>query len=58
MHLWIYIFGSPHEAKNYTCSLSVNGKDGNKYTYYGYVKPLGLELKLPRIQVMKMKSEQ
>jgi hypothetical protein len=40
LHFWIYIFGSPHETKNYTCTLSVNGKDGNKYTYYGHVKPL------------------
>jgi hypothetical protein len=40
MHIWVYIVGSPHEAKNYTCTLSVNGKDGNKYSYYGYVKPL------------------
>ena len=40
MHFWVYIVGSPHEAKNYTCTLSVNGNDGNKYSYYGYVKPL------------------
>ena len=40
MHFWVYIFGSPHEAKNYACTLSVNGKNGNKFTYYDYVKPL------------------
>ena len=40
MYFWVDIFGSPHEAKNYACTLSVNGKNGNKYTYYGDVKPL------------------
>ena len=39
-YFWVYIFGSPHEAKNYACTLSVNGKNGNKFTYYDYVKPL------------------
>ena len=40
LRFWVYIIGSPHDAKNYACTLSVNGKDGNKYTYYGHVKPL------------------
>ena len=42
LNFWVYILGSPHEAKNYACTLSVNGKKGNKFTYYDYVKPLDM----------------
>ena len=29
-HMWVYMIGSPSEAKNYTSSISVASKDGNE----------------------------
>jgi len=37
---WLYIVSSPKEAKKYAYTLSVSGKNGRKFTYYDYVKPL------------------
>ena len=40
MHAWIYIVGSPLEAKNYAYTMSITGKIRDKFTYHGFVKPL------------------
>ena len=41
LYAWIYIVGSPIEARNYSCSISVTDKSGNKFAFYGQaVKPL------------------
>ena len=40
LYFWIYILGSRFEAKNYAYTLSVTGKNGTKFTFYGHVKPL------------------
>ena len=40
MYFWVYIHGSPYEAKNFKYTLSVEGKNGNKFTYSDNVKPL------------------
>ena len=37
---WIYFLGSPQQVKNYAYTLSITGKTGDKFTYYGHVKPL------------------
>ena len=33
----IYFFGSPEEAKGFSCTISVTNKDGKKFTYTGKV---------------------
>jgi len=40
MYFWVYIHGSPYEAKNFKYTLSVEGKNGNKFTYSDHVKSL------------------
>ena len=41
LYAWIYIVGSPIEARNYSCSISVTDRSGNKFAFYGQaVKPL------------------
>ena len=41
LHAWIYIVGSPIEARNFSCTISVTDKSGNKFAFYGQaVKPL------------------
>ena len=40
LYFWVYIHGSHFEAQNYAYTLSVEGKNGNKYSYYDQVKPL------------------
>ena len=40
LYFWVYIHGSHYEAKNYKYNLSVEGKNGNKFTYSDNVKPL------------------
>ena len=40
MHGWIYIVGSPFEARNYSYTLSITGNTGDKTTYHSFVKPL------------------
>ena len=35
LYAWIYIVGSPIEARNYSCSISVTDKSGNKFAFYG-----------------------
>ena len=41
MYAWIYIVGSPIAARNYSCTISVTDKSGNKFAFYGQaVKPL------------------
>merc|ERR1712223_1957194 len=37
---WLYFLGSPQEVKNYTYTFSITTKIGEKFTYYGHVKPL------------------
>ena len=37
---WLYFLGSPQEVKNYAYTLSITTKIGDKFTYYGHVKPL------------------
>merc|ERR1712212_20739 len=39
MHIWIYFLGSPLEAKNYAYTLSIEGKNGTKYSFYDHVIP-------------------
>ena len=40
-HIWVYVMASPLEAKNYAFTLSVTGKNGNKFnTFNDYAKPL------------------
>merc|ERR1712080_758217 len=36
----IYFFGSPDEAKEFSCTISVANKDGEKFTYTGKVHTL------------------
>lgn len=43
LYFWVYIHGSHFEAQNYGYTLSVEGKDGNKFTYSDKVKPLDYE---------------
>ena len=43
MYFWVYIHGSPYEAKNFKYTLSVEGKKGNKFTYSDHVKPLDVK---------------
>lgn len=41
LYAWIYIVGSPIEARNYSYTISVTDKSGNKFAFYGQtVKPL------------------
>ena len=40
MYAWIYIVGSPLEAKSYAYTMSITGKIRDKFTYHGFVKPL------------------
>ena len=40
MHVWIYIVGSPLEAKNYAYTMSITGEIRDKFNYHGFVKPL------------------
>ena len=42
---WLYFLGSPQEVKNYAYTLSFTSKTGEKFTYYGYAKPLDEERK-------------
>ena len=37
---WLYFLGSPREVKNYTYTMSFTINTGEKFTYYGDVKPL------------------
>ena len=39
-NFWLYILSSPVQAKNYAYTLSVTGKNGNKFTYYDHAKTL------------------
>ena len=40
-HFWLYVMASPLEAKRYAYTLSVTGKDGNKFIAFNdYAKPL------------------
>ena len=41
----LYVDGSPLEAKKYAYTMSVIGKNGNKFTYYDNVKPLDKAIK-------------
>lgn len=40
LYFWVYIHGSHYEAKNFEYTLSVKGKNGNKFTYSDNVKAL------------------
>ena len=40
LYFWVKIHGSPFEAKCFKYSLSVEGKNGNRFTYSDHVKPL------------------
>ena len=40
LHSWVYIHGSPHEAKNFAYTISMRGNNEKKITYYDYVEPL------------------
>ena len=39
-NFWLYILSSPVQAKHYAYTLSVTGKNGNKFTYYDHAKTL------------------
>ena len=39
-HHVIYFFGSPEEAKNFSCTTLVTNKDGEKFTYTGKIHTL------------------
>ena len=40
-HFWLYVMASPLEAKRYAYTLSVTGKDGNKFIAFNdYAKSL------------------
>jgi len=40
LYYWIYFMGSPEEAKNYSCKISVTTKTGDKFSYEGIVNTL------------------
>ena len=42
VHFWVYFLGSPQGVKNYAYTLSI-GNIGDKFSYYGHVKPLDEE---------------
>ena len=39
-YFWIYILGSPHDAKKYVVTLTATGKGNAKFTYHGNVHTL------------------
>ena len=40
LHFWIYFLGSSYEAKNFSCTMEVKNKNGEKFTYTGPVHTL------------------
>ena len=42
---WVYIHGSPHDAKRFAYTFSLIGRQSN-YSYYGFVKSLNEESRL------------
>ena len=43
MNSWVYIHGSPHDAKQFEYSISLIGSNASNFRYRGFVKPLDKE---------------